>query len=117
MKSSPLQIAEIIQGLRMLTRAARAEKGFVTSWLCLEAGDSSMIRYEERWQTRADFETQLGSARYTRFLALMESASEKPSVEFHFVSETRGLEYVAAIRGEGSGLNSKQTNKNTNTHI
>ena len=85
----------------MLMRAARAEKGFVSGWLDLDPEDANSVRYEERWQTREDFEDQLRSPRFTRFLALMESASEQPALEFHFVSETQGLEYVAAVRGEG----------------
>ena len=101
MRNSPLRIAETVQALHMLTRAARAEKGFISSRLCLEAADANTILYEERWQTQEDFDEQLRSTRYTRLLALMESASEQPSLEFHFVSETRGLEHVAAVRGEG----------------
>jgi len=31
---------------------------------------------------------------------LMETATEPPLLEFRFISETRGLEYVAAVRGE-----------------
>jgi quinol monooxygenase YgiN len=82
-------------------RRARAEKGFINCQLCLEADDPNTICYEERWKDREDFEDQVRSSRYTSLLALMESASEQPSLEFHFVSETRGLEYVAAIRGDG----------------
>ena len=108
MKSSPLRVADMVQALHMLTRAVRAEKGFIASFLCLEADDANTIRYEERWQTREDFEQQLRSPRYTRLLALMESARERPSLEFHFVSETRGLEYVAAVRGEGPSAHSNR---------
>ncbi len=91
----------MVKALRMLLRAARAETGFISGRLCLGADDPDATLYEERWQTREDFEDQLRSSRYTRLLALMESAAEQPSLEFHFVSETRGLEYVAAVRGEG----------------
>lgn len=101
MKSAPPRIAEMVQALRVVMRAARAEKGFIGGSLDLEPDDANAIHYEERWQTREDFEDQLRSSRFTRLLALMESASEEPLLEFHFVSETRGLEYVAAVRGEG----------------
>jgi quinol monooxygenase YgiN len=101
LKSPAPRTAEVLQALRSLIRPARAEKGFITSQLYIEADDANTIRFEERWQTREDFEEQMRSSRYTRLLALMESAQEQPSLEFHFVSETRGLEYVAAVRGEG----------------
>jgi quinol monooxygenase YgiN len=100
MKSSPERTGELIQALRSLMRPARAEKGFISCRLYLEADDANTIRYEERWDAREDLEEQVRSPRYTRLLALMESASEQPSLEFHFVSETRGLDYVASVRGE-----------------
>ena len=100
MKSSTLRTAEMIQALRALMRAARAEKGFITCQLYLDADDDLAIRYEEQWRTQKDFEDQLRSSRYTWLLDLMESATEQPVLEFHFVCETRGLEYVAAVRGE-----------------
>lgn len=100
MKSPPLRTAELVQALRSLMRRARAEKGFITCQICLEADDANRICYEERWQTREDLEDQMRSSRYAQLLVLMESAAEQPLLEFHFVSETRGLDYVAAVRGE-----------------
>ena len=100
MKSSPLHKAEVLKALRVLMRSAHAEKGFLNSLLYQEADDANSIRYEEQWGTSRDFDDQVRSPRYTRLLTLMESAVEQPSLEFHFVSETHGLEYVAAVRGE-----------------
>ncbi len=81
-------------------RSARAEKGFITCGLYLEADNANTVCYEERWETREDMERQLRSPRYTCVLALMESASKPPTLEFLFVSEMRGLEYIANVRGE-----------------
>jgi quinol monooxygenase YgiN len=94
----PQQVAQLVQALRSLMRSARAEKGFLTSRICFEADNSNTVCYEERWTTLEDFEAEMQSSRFANLLALMESASEQPSLEFHFVSETRGLEYVAAVR-------------------
>ena len=100
MKSSPRRAGELVQALRSLIRQARAEKGFITYRLCLEADSADTICYEERWATQEDFEEQARSPRYFQLLALMESATEPPSLEFHFVSETRGMEYLAALRAK-----------------
>ena len=100
MKSSPRRAGELVQALRSLIRQARAEKGFITCRLCLEADSADTICYEERWETQRDFEEQARSPRYFQLLALMESATEAPLLEFHFVSETRGLEYLASLRGK-----------------
>ena len=94
-------MAELVQALRAVMRSARAEKGFIACHIYQEAGDANSICYEEHWEARKDLEEQVRSSRYTRLLTLMESAVEQPSLEFHFVSETRGLEYVAEVRGEG----------------
>ena len=91
----------MVQALRALLRSARAEMGFITGNLYGEIDNANSICYEERWEGAKNLEVQLRSSRYTRLLTLMESAIEQPSLEFHFVSEVRGLEYVAAIRGEG----------------
>lgn len=98
MKSAPLRTAEVVQGLRSLMRTARAEKGFINGRLYLDIDDRNSVWYEERWRNREDFEEQVRSPRFTRLLALMESASEPPVIEFHFVSETRNLDLVRAVR-------------------
>jgi quinol monooxygenase YgiN len=100
MKSPAVRTAEAIKALRLIMRAARAEKGLLGCNIMLDADEGNTIDYQERWQSREDFDDQLRSARYTRLLALMESASEQPLLEFHFVSCTCGLEYVEAVRGK-----------------
>ncbi len=98
--SVPSRAGEVVQGLRALMRAARAEKGLLACNLYLDAEDANTVRYEEWWQSREDFEEQVCSSHFTQLLALMESALEPPSLEFHFIAETRGLDYIAAVRGE-----------------
>jgi quinol monooxygenase YgiN len=100
MKSSALHTAEMVQALRLISRAARAEKGLLACRILLDTDDANTVDYEERWQTREDFDEQVRSPRYSRLLALMESAAEQPSLEFHFISDTCGLEYVREVRGE-----------------
>ncbi len=99
LRSPPQRRAELVQALRSLMRSARAEKGLVNCRICLESDDLNVISYEERWETQEDLEHQVRSPRFTGLLTLMEAASEPPALEFHFVAETRGLEFVAAVRG------------------
>ncbi len=100
-KTTPRKTAELVAALRALNRPVRAEKGLVSCASYLAADDTSTVCYEERWESREDLEAQIRSPRYKHLLALMETATEPPLLEFRFISETRGLEYVAAIRGEG----------------
>lgn len=103
MKSPPPKTADLLKAMHSLMRPARAEKGFVLCRLYLDADDANIVSYEERWQTRADLETQLRSDRFTRLLTLMESASERPSLEFNCLSDTQGLEFVEAVRAGRHG--------------
>ena len=105
LRSSPIRIGELVHALHSLMRSARAQKGFITCGIYLDADAEGAICYEERWETRLDLEEQLRSSRFTHLLDLMESAKEQPCLEFHFVSETRGLDYVAAVRDEETTVN------------
>jgi quinol monooxygenase YgiN len=98
MKGFAQRTPELVAALRSLIRAARAERGFLNGHIWVDFDDSNAIRYEERWESQRDLENQLQSSRFTQLLTLMESAMERPSLEFHFLYETRGLEYVASVR-------------------
>ena len=50
------------------------------------------------WGDAGDLQGEFGSERFTHLLELLEVAAEPPVVEFRIVSETHGLEYVAAAR-------------------
>src|SRR6185295_802868 len=100
MKTPALKTPEFVGALRLLLRRARAEKGFLDSQITADVDDPSAIYYEERWKSRVELEEQVRSSRYTQLLALMESASETPTLEFHFVSDTRGLDFIEAARGK-----------------
>ena len=66
--------------------------------LCVEVGDPDVICYVEEWPDVEGLDEYLRSARFGRMLALMETAVEAPTLEFRFVSKTRGLDYVAEVR-------------------
>jgi hypothetical protein len=59
----------------------------------------STVHYVEEWMTEADLRRRVRSAQFTSVLAVMESAHEPPRLQFDFVTKTRGLDYVAEVRG------------------
>ena len=115
MKSSAPHTTEVIAALRSLMRRARAEKGFINSQIAVDVDDPTAIQYEERWQSGADLENQIRSLRYTQLISLMEFASEPPLLEFHFVSETRSLDYIAAVRDKRRPSNNNTTDRQHNS--
>ena len=59
----------------------------------------SVVRYVEEWATEPDIRRRVQSERFTSVLAVLESAQDA-QVQFDFVTESRGLEYVAEVRGD-----------------
>ena len=57
------------------------------------------VHYVEQWATEADMRQRVRSDRFTSLLAILES-TDGPRVQFDFVTTTRGLDYVAQVRGE-----------------
>jgi quinol monooxygenase YgiN len=91
-------VQDLLEALRFLALGARLEPGCqgCSAWV----DPDSTVRYAEEWATEADMRRRVRSESFTSLLAVLESA-EEPHVQFHFVTATRGLDYVAEIRGVG----------------
>jgi quinol monooxygenase YgiN len=89
---------QLVDALRFLALPTRFEPGCLGCRVSTADGDLSSVRYEEEWATEEAMRRRVRSARFTQFLEVLESASAPPSVQFDFVSETRGLDYVEEVR-------------------
>ena len=96
--ASGRSIQELLEALRFLITGTRLEAGCCgcSAW----AEPDATVHYVEEWETEADMRCRVRSPRFTSLLAVMESAREPPRVHFDFVTRTRGLDYVAEVRGE-----------------
>jgi hypothetical protein len=85
----------LIDGLRFQLSATQLEPGCLGCdvWL----GQDSTVHYVEDWATEADIRRRVVSDRFTSLLAVVEAAA-RAEVQFEFVTETRGLEYVFEVR-------------------
>jgi len=54
------------------------------------------IAYLEEWDDEQELRRQFGSERFVQLLALLETAAERPVVEFRVISAIYGLEYITA---------------------
>ena len=61
------------------------------------------MHYTEEWRTEAAMRERVQSHSFTLLLAILESV-QHPTVQFHFVTATRGLDYLTEVRGQNSGL-------------
>jgi quinol monooxygenase YgiN len=85
--------------LHLLMASTRAEPGCVTCSVSADVGDKGVIRYSEEWQSEAALQQQFHTERFRSLVALVETATEPPLVEFQLPSGSRGLEYVEDVRG------------------
>ena len=58
------------------------------------------IDYVEEWADLAGLRPELSSERFSRLLEVIEMAAEAPEIEFRSITETHGIEYVAAQRAQ-----------------
>jgi hypothetical protein len=96
---SPRGAEGLIEGLQYQVSSTQLEKG------CLECGawigPDFTVHYFEDWDTEPDVRRRVLSERFTSLLAVVESARQA-HVQFDFVTETRGLEYVLEVREQAS---------------
>ena len=90
--------SQVVHALRLLASPTRVEPGCLGCRVWTEDGEDTTVRYVEEWVTEDAMRLHVRSARFTRLLEVLESALTPPSVHFDFITETRGLDYVAEVR-------------------
>jgi quinol monooxygenase YgiN len=85
-----------VQSLMVVTRA---EPGCVSCSLSTQLGERADFHYVEDWRTEDDLIAQIQSGRFGKLAQLLESAMERPRIEFLLPGGTRGIEYAEEVRG------------------
>ena len=96
---TPGEIEVLSAAMQSLMVATRAEPGCVSCSLSTQLGERTGFHYEEEWKTENDLKQQLRSGRFAKLAHLMESARERPRIEFLLPDGTRGIEYAEEVRG------------------
>jgi quinol monooxygenase YgiN len=65
-----------------------------------EDGFEGAVLYLERWDSEPEFERHVRSELYRRILAALEFSRKPPEVIFDYVTSTKGMELIEALRGE-----------------
>jgi quinol monooxygenase YgiN len=89
---------QLVDAFQFLALPTRLEPGCLACRVWIEDGDEPTVRYVEEWATEEAMRRRVRSERFTLLLEVLESASEAPGIRFDFVTETRGLDYVAEVR-------------------
>jgi quinol monooxygenase YgiN len=88
----------IVQTLRSLMLRVQAAAGFRSGRLMQDIERPNELCYIEEWDGSKELDQQIRSTHYTRLLALMETAAEPPEMRLCWVTDVRGLEYLAMVR-------------------
>jgi len=88
----------VLDILRSVIAPTRLKSACMDCAVYTNQGEGQTILYLEQWQSREHLERHIRSELYFRVLSAMELANEAPEIYFHEVSDTRGLEYVEALR-------------------
>lgn len=96
MVAVPGGIPELLHALRLVMRSAQQARGCAFAQIYHRANDDHRIAYIEEWDDPEELREQFTSERFHRLLELLETAAERPDVEFRVVSAIHGLEYIAA---------------------
>ena len=85
----------LVEGLHFLVASTRLEPGCIgcSAW----SDPDSTVRYLEDWATEADVRRRVRSESFTSLLAIVEFAQDA-RVQFDFVTQSRGLDYVMEVR-------------------
>ncbi len=95
---SPRERAPMLEILRTVRDLTLVRPGCLGCWLYEEESLPCHIRYGEQWASEDDLYQHLGSELYRRILAAIELSHRPPEIQFHFVSQTRGMELIEAVR-------------------
>jgi hypothetical protein len=94
--AGPTRPIALVETFRSLMSTTRFQRGCLDCSAWIEPDDS--VGYTELWATEADLRRYVRSDSFTSLLNVIELA-RKATVQFDFVSRTRGLDYVAEVRG------------------
>ncbi len=92
------EMGAINSAMQTLMVATRAAPGCVECSLSTQLGERAGFQYQEEWRTEEDLVVQLRSGRFAKLAHLVESASERPRIEFHLPGGKRGMEYAEEVR-------------------
>ena len=96
---SPGETEVVSAAVQRLMIATRTQPGCVNCSLSTRLGGRTGFHYEEEWRTENDLIMQLRSGGFAKLAHLMESAIERPCIEFLLPSGVRGMDYAEEVGG------------------
>lgn len=95
---APGQAQPITAALQAVMFATRRQAGCLGCAVYTSASDGVTVRYMEDWDTEEGLRQQVQSERFRTLAALVETATERPTIEFVMPAGTRGIDYATEVR-------------------
>ena len=89
---------QVVRSLRASSGPTRVEPGCLACRVMEEVDDPGHVHYLEMWETSEQLVARLRSKRYRHVLAAMEESVASPQLQFFWVSEVKGIEFLEAAR-------------------
>lgn len=90
----------VVRSLRAQSGPTRVEPGCLACRVLEDSDDPSQVVYLEKWDSTEHLLLRLRSKRYRQVLAAVEESVAPPQLEFLWVSDVKGMEYLEAVRLE-----------------
>ena len=91
---------DVLRILRSVQGPVEAQPHNQCSRVYEEDGFEGAILYVERWDSEPEFERHVRSSLYRRILEALDFSHKPPEVLFDFVTATKGIDLIKALRGE-----------------
>jgi len=94
----PRERIHLLEILRSVQNLTVVRPGCLGCWLQEEDSLQNPVLYGEQWSSELELYEHLRSDVYRRVLAAMELSRRAPEIQFHYVSSTKVLEVIQAVR-------------------
>jgi len=94
------QRAEAVAMLRTVQGRLEICSDYLGSWIQERQHPRSHIIYAEHWNSDKAMYGHIRSSLYRRVLAVIDFSSRAPEISFYFVTQTKGMELIEAVRSE-----------------
>ena len=98
LRAPPNQTHSMTTALQALAKNARNLQGCLKVEVCKNLAQPRYLSYVEIWESEPELRQMIASHHFSQLAALMELASESPSCEFRFISQTYGLSFAEQVR-------------------
>ena len=104
LKPIPEKRQAVLDVLRFVKERSQMKLGCLECVIYQECDQDPTILYMERWQSKETMDRHIQSDVYLRVLNTMDLCRERPDIRFHEVSDTKGMEWIAALRHKNERL-------------